>query len=115
MPKPSDIMLIEFPYSHLSGGKRRPALVLSEPSRYGDILALAITSKPQHDHSFALTHADLIIGTLAKPSWVRYDQLHTFDKILIQGHIATLSSEAFSNVREHVCAYLGCHYGLRIS
>lgn len=69
MPRPSEIVLIEFPFSSLSGGKRRPALIVNGPSRFGDILALAITSKPEHLDSVAITQADLALGSLVKPSW----------------------------------------------
>jgi mRNA interferase MazF len=108
MPKPSEIILIEFPFSSLAAAKRRPALIIHGPTRHGDILALALTSKAQHTDSVAITQDDLLLGTLAKPSWVRCDQLHTFDQSLIRGTIAILSPPAFASVRESLCGFLGC-------
>ena len=108
MPKPSEIVLIEFPFSDLISRKRRPALVVNGPSRYGDILALAMTSKPQYTDGVAITQAELVIGKLVKPSWVRCDQLHTFDQSLIRGHIGTLSPMAFESVRKQLCEFMGC-------
>lgn len=109
MLRPSEIVLIEFPFSNLSAGKRRPALIVVGPSRHGDVVALAITAKSQHADSVSITQADLVLGTLVKPSWIRCDQWHTFDQSLIRGHIGTLSPLAFAKVREKLCAVMGCH------
>lgn len=108
MPQPSEIVLIELPFSDLSAGKRRPALIVKGPTRHGDVLALAITSRPQPVDSVAITQADLMLGTLVKPSWVRCDQLHTFDQSLIRGQVGTLTSEAFARVSEMLCEFLHC-------
>lgn len=108
MPRPSEIIVIEFPFSSLTTGKRRPALFVNGPSRHSDILAAAITSKSQQADSVPITQADLALGTLAKPSWVRCDQLHTLDQFLIRGQIGTLSPATFATVMKKLCGFMGC-------
>ena len=108
MLNPSDLVLIEFPFSNLAQAKRRPALVVRGPSAFGDILAAAVTSKPQHAQGVAITQENLASGSLLKPSWVRCDQLHTFDQSLVIGRIATLTPDAFAKVMTAICALMGC-------
>jgi len=103
MPKPSEIILIEFPFSSFAAAKRRPALIIHGPTRHGDILALVVTSKPQPVESVSITQGDLLLGSLAKPSWVRCDQLHTFDQSLIRGTIAILSPAVFARIQGSLC------------
>ena len=39
-----DLLLVPFPFSDLSATKRRPVLALTEPDRYGDFIAIPVTS-----------------------------------------------------------------------
>lgn len=48
MSQPCDVVLLPFPFSDLSSTKRRPALILRSLATYGDIVALAITSRSSH-------------------------------------------------------------------
>lgn len=45
---PGNIVLIQFPFSDLKTGKRRPVLMLTNPDNNGDFIALAVTSKSYH-------------------------------------------------------------------
>jgi mRNA interferase MazF len=66
-----DLLLVPFPFSDLSATKRRPVLALTEPDRYGDFIAIPVTSRPQSEHGVPLTAADLVHGALPAPSWIR--------------------------------------------
>jgi mRNA interferase MazF len=63
-----DLLLVPFPFSDLSATKRRPVLALTEPDRYGDFIAIPVTSRPQAEHGVSLTAADLVRGALPAPS-----------------------------------------------
>ncbi len=43
MCNPHDLVLIPFPYADLGSSKKRPVLVLTNPDRHGDFIALAVT------------------------------------------------------------------------
>lgn len=111
MFQPCEVVLLPFPFSDLSSTKRRPALILRSLSTYGDIVALAITSRAGHPAGMALESGDFELGSLPKLSWVRCDQLHTFDQALILGRIGKLTPEAYGRVLKAVCSGLGCGGG----
>jgi mRNA-degrading endonuclease toxin of MazEF toxin-antitoxin module len=79
MFQPCEVVLLPFPFSDLSSTKRRPALILRNLETYGDIVALAITSRSGHPAGVPLELGDFELGSLPKLSWVRCDQVHTDD------------------------------------
>lgn len=78
-----DVVIIPFPFSDLSGSKRRPALVLADLSG-DDILLCQITSQKAND-SFAvsLTYKDFARGSLPVASYIRSVRIFTADKNII--------------------------------
>lgn len=79
--------MVPFPFSDLSGAKRRPALVLS--SLPGDDAILCqITSQTVRDGlAISLTDGDFETGRLPKPSNIRPNRLFTADRALIQATV----------------------------
>ena len=69
---PGDVVLVRFPFTDLSTSKKRPALVISPPgyaSTFGDVVVLALTSRPQADGSRPLVRwRD---AGLPKPTWIK--------------------------------------------
>ena len=108
MFQPCEVVLLPFPFSDLSSTKRRPALILRSLATYGDIVALAVTSRSGHPAGVLLESVDFELGSLPKLSWVRCDQLHTIDQSLILGRIGKLTPEAYRRVLKAVCSGLGC-------
>ena len=78
-----DIVVIPFPFSDLSGNKRRPAFVIQDlPGN--DILLCQITSKSNKDNfSITLLDRDFINGNLPVESNVRFNKIFTADKKII--------------------------------
>ena len=84
--EPGSIVLVHFPFTDLSATKKRPALVVSPTAfsrPHGDIVVLALTSRPQADTTLELenwkaaglpkaTWFKPVIGTLSKQVVVRY-------------------------------------------
>ncbi len=108
MFQPCEVVLLPFPFSDLSSTKRRPALILRSLATYGDIVAPAVTSRSGYPDGVPLEPVDFELGSLPKLSWVRCDQLHTFDQSLILGRIGKLTPEAYGRVLKAVCSGLGC-------
>ena len=78
-----DIVVIPFPFSDLSGSKRRPALVIAN-LRGDDILLCQITSRQSNDLSaIALKSTAFISGSLPADSFIRPLRIFTADKSII--------------------------------
>ena len=78
-----DVVIIPFPFSDLSGSKRRPALVLADLPG-DDIILCQITS--QHTtgkFAVSLTKRDFISGELPVASNIRVTRIFTADKNII--------------------------------
>jgi len=77
-----DVVVIPFPFSDLSGTKRRPALVLADlPGN--DILLCQITSQQTKDiFAISLAANDFSTGSLTVASYIRPTRIFTADKIL---------------------------------
>lgn len=73
--KQGEIVLVPFPYSDLSGSKRRPVLIVSNDSynaSFPDVVVAVITSKINKSDSYSLTleSMDLEIGQLPESSLI---------------------------------------------
>jgi mRNA interferase MazF len=78
-----DVVIIPFPFTDLSGNKKRPAFVVADlPGE--DIIVCQITSKFKSD-SFALAIGtpDFISGSLPVDSFIRPNKLFTANKNMV--------------------------------
>jgi mRNA interferase MazF len=81
------IVLTRFPFTDLSGDKRRPALVVSaDNDRRSDLIVCFITSVQRTGPDLAPLHATPGTG-LKVLSAVRFDKLATIDRSIIAGKI----------------------------
>lgn len=79
-----EVVVIPFPFSDLSGSKRRPALVLADlPGN--DIILCQITSQssPKDPFAIPLGPLDFKTGSLPVASNIRPNRIFTADKNLI--------------------------------
>jgi mRNA interferase MazF len=91
------VVIIPFPFSDLSGSKRRPAFVIANiPGP--DIILCQITSKARSDpYAVAIENSDFISGSLPLISYVRPNKLFTADKnivLSIAGHVSDKKTTA---------------------
>jgi mRNA interferase MazF len=78
-----DVVVIPFPFSDLSGSKKRPAFVLADLPG-DDIILCQITSQNFLDnYAIALESSHFISGDLPVPSFIRPSRIFTADKNLI--------------------------------
>jgi mRNA interferase MazF len=83
------IVLTRFPFTDLSGDKRRPALVVSRDNdRRPDLVVAFITSVPRSGPDMASLGPEPGTG-LKVPSVVRFDKLATLDRSVIAGKLGT--------------------------
>ena len=81
------IILIPFPYTDLSGAKKRPALVISSQkfnNKSEDAICCLITSNPEEAmHSVKITNKDMDTGFLEFESKVKPYRIFTINKRLV--------------------------------
>ena len=77
-----DVVIIPFPFSDLSGSKKRPAMVLVD-LQGEDVMLCQITSQPKDNTSVPLTTKDFSSGTLPVNSYIRPTRIFTADKSTI--------------------------------
>lgn len=91
-PLRGDVVVVNFPFSDLSGSKRRPALVLAVLPG-DDVILCQITSRPTHVTSaISLEPHDFSSGALPHASFVRPARLFTMDSRMIlrtAGHVTS--------------------------
>jgi mRNA interferase MazF len=78
-----EVVVIPFPFSDLSGSKRRPALVLADLPG-DDLLLCQITSQSSKDiYAIPLQEIDFLNGSLPVNSFIRPTRLFTADRNII--------------------------------
>lgn len=97
-----DIVVIPFPFSDLSGSKKRPALVLAD-LQGDDIILCQITSQQVRDkYAIQLKDGDYKNGNLSVPSNIRPNRIFTADKNIVLKKVATINETAFSVVVRNI-------------
>lgn len=87
------IVLTRFPFTDLSGDKRRPALVVSrENHRRADLVVCFVTSVPRVGPDMAPIAPSPSTG-LKVPSVVRFDKLATLGTTVIAGKLGDAPSD----------------------
>ncbi|GGH02752.1 type II toxin-antitoxin system PemK/MazF family toxin [Mucilaginibacter phyllosphaerae] len=95
-----DVVVIPFPFSDLSGSKRRPALVLADLPG-DDIILCQITSQQYSDtFSVPLTSSDFDTGSLPVKSNIRPARIFTADKNIIIKKSGAIKKSVALNVTQ---------------
>lgn len=109
---PGSVVLVPFPFTDLSGRKRRPALVISPPGFHDeDLILCAITSQippKASEWEASLKAEDMVEETLPKRSIVRVGKLFTMHRELIAGQFGTIKEYKLQEVLEKLQALFQC-------
>ncbi len=101
-----DVVVVPFPFSDLSGSKRRPALVLAE-LKGSDVILCQITTRARAGYAIALEAGDFASGGLLHDSEARPDKLFTADRDLILSVVGRLKLAKLSEVVERAVRIIG--------
>jgi len=103
----NDIILIPFPYSDLTGSKRRPALIISneEINNTEDRICCLITSNP-HKEDLTMTRDCFEEGSLPFKSFVKPHRIFTVYKGIIVRKLCTINNKFHDRVIEKLNEYL---------
>ena len=101
-----DIVVIPFPFSDLSGSKRRPALVLADLGG-DDVILCQITSVARNDsNAVPIDTIDIATGTLPVKSFVRPSKIFTASRHLVLYSLCRLKTEKVRSITEIIVGIL---------
>ena len=105
-----DIILVPFPFSDLTGQKKRPALVISSNifnKNSGQLIVLAITSNiDKGEYSAIIKPEDWKNGRYSE-SCIKISTILTIDRGLVLKKIGKLSDERFGEAMLKLRAIIG--------
>src|SRR5207248_1142762 len=97
-----DVVILPFPFSDLSGAKRRPALVLAALPG-DDVILCQITSRAVTDpFAIPIAEIDFVTGGLRQPSNARPNRLFTADPSIILYQAGRLRAEKLREITAKV-------------
>ncbi|MBX2984104.1 MAG: type II toxin-antitoxin system PemK/MazF family toxin [Flavobacteriales bacterium] len=97
-----DVVVIPFPFSDLSGSKRRPALVIAD---WGgdDVMLCQITSQSKRDGlEVPLTDLDFASGRLPIASHIRPNKVFTADRRIIKSVAGKVNDSKYREVAARI-------------
>jgi mRNA interferase MazF len=100
--KPGEIILIPFPFSDLSGAKKRPALILTAAKRWNELICVMLTSSPKGYNEVPLLQWKQ--SGLPKPTVARAHRLFTIDGHSVIRKLGKASEDDFNRVLSAVIA-----------
>ena len=105
-PARGEVVLVNFPFTDLTGRKLRPAAVLAAGDFSSDIILCQITSQNYGDREAVAIDAvqDFTKGTLAKASYARPRKLFTGNTSLINRTLGTLKQAKLDEITAAVVA-----------
>jgi mRNA interferase MazF len=97
-----DVVVLPFPFSDLSGAKRRPALVLVDLPG-DDLILCQITSRQTKDnYAIPLENTDFTLGSLPSSSSIRPTRIFTADKNIIVRKAGRVNNSVAANVIKQI-------------
>lgn len=103
--KRGDVILVPFPFSDLSGSKKRPALVLAVNNDWRELVCMMLTSSPKGIMEIPVSHLDST--GLPKPTVARIHRLFSIDQSIVLKKLGSLHPEDLKNVMNALCLMLG--------
>ena len=95
-----DVVVLPFPFSDLSAGKRRPALVIAPLQTHQDVILCMITSQTRDGDAIPLLASDFREGSLPRDSFIRPNRLFTADGGIILRVAGKITQEKMNAVVE---------------
>ena len=100
-----DLVVVPFPFSDLTGTKKRPALVVAELGGDDRILC-QITKQVGDGHSIQITQDDCDDGALSQTCNVRPSKIFTADRSIINRRVGHLKPETVNTITTKIIEVL---------
>jgi mRNA interferase MazF len=99
-----DIVLLTFPFTDLSGGKTRPAIILI--SSEDDVTVCFLTTQLKWYSEFDISVEPTELNGLKKLSLIRINKLATIDRDLVIGRIGILEDHYIEILNQNLIRIL---------
>jgi mRNA interferase MazF len=97
-----DVVLLNFPFSDLSGSKLRPAVVVAVVD-LGDFIACQVSSRPISGRpSLELKATDFVAGGLNRVSFALPGKLFTANRTIVAKRVGRLNDSVKDQIREKI-------------
>ena len=101
-----EVVTLPFPFSNLTGSKRRPALVISDPMG-DDIILCQITASRNDLFAIELASNDFVSGSLPQdPSFIRPNKIFTADVTIISQSVGIIRPVKYRQVVEKIISII---------
>jgi mRNA interferase MazF len=97
-----DVVVTPFPFSDLTGEKKRPALVVANLQGDDLILCMITSQNARDEYAISLLNEDFATGSLKRESNVRPNRIFTADSGIVLYRIGTLESEKLHKVTNKI-------------
>jgi len=108
--EPGDLVLVPFPFTDLTGAKRRPVLVLSSRdfnARSQDFIVCGVTSNLGNAaHSVLIDGKDLARGRIPAPSRIKVAKIATLLQSLALRTVGRVKPEVLARVRKELLSII---------
>jgi mRNA interferase MazF len=108
--EPGDLVLVPFPFTDLTGAKRRPVLVLSSRdfnARSQDFIVCGVTSNLSNAaHSVLIDGDDLAKGRIPAPSRIKVAKIASLLQSLALRTVGRVKPEVLTRVRKELLSIL---------
>lgn len=100
--EPGEVILVPFPFSDLSGVKKRPAMVLADIGGGHEVVCLMLTSVPvkSEKYEYGITHWKE--AGLLKPTIARIHRLFTLHRNMVKKKLGRLAAEEYNIILQRV-------------
>ena len=99
-----DVVVIPFPFSDLSGSKRRPALVVATLPGSDAVLCQITSQAMSNGYAIPITGTDFEDGSLSMESNVRPEKLFTADTAIIAYRAGSLNATKMNAIINKIIA-----------
>ena len=81
-------------------------MALTDPDKYGDFIALAITSVETQENALIVNQDQLQEGILPKTSWIRTDKIFTLSSDLVVKRFGIIKQEMMDKTLIQLCEFI---------
>jgi mRNA interferase MazF len=100
--EPGDVILVPFPFSDLTGVKKRPALVLADIEDGHEVICLMLTSVELKSEKHEYSIINWKEAGLLKPSIARIHRLFTLHRNMVNKKLGRLVEEEYITIIQRV-------------